>query len=151
MGGADCELIGDGWLAQPVNAWSSLAYVVAAGFVVSRRRNALGGLGAAALVLVGVGSFTYHGPQPAWAEAVHDVSIVVLLAVVALSGRPPAVAVGALLVGVALYPLGRTDGALCSPSSLVQLHAGWHVATAVAAAAVFSRAGRAPAAGTLGG
>jgi hypothetical protein len=142
MGGVDCELVGDGWLAQPVNAWSSLAYLAAAAFVVRGRRGAFTVLGAAALVLVGVGSFAYHGPQPRWAEAVHDLSIVALLAAVAvrLRWRPPAVAVAAIAVGTALYVLGRTEGPLCSPSSVVQLHAGWHVATAIAAAAVLSQA-----------
>ena len=148
MGGADCELVGEGWLAQPVNAWSSLAYVVAAGFVASRRRDALALLGAAALVLVGVGSVAYHGPQPGWAEGVHDASIVGLLAAVVLAvagrrRRPPPLAVAALVAGAALYVLGRTDGPLCSPSSVLQLHAGWHVATAVAAAAIMSRCDRA--------
>ena len=140
MGGADCEVIGSGWLAQPVNAWSSFAYVVAAGFVLTGRRDAVAVGGVCAVLLVGVGSVAYHGPQPGWAELVHDASIVVLLVVVLLAvvrGRRVApVAVVALVVGGGLYLLGRTDGPLCSPSSLVQLHAGWHVATAVAAAAV---------------
>ena len=141
MGGADCEVLGDGWLAQPVNAWSSLAYLAAAVWVVRRRRDAVAVGGAAALALAAVGSVAYHGPQPSWAEGVHDVSIVLLLAAVAVavarSGwRPPPAALIALALGAALYVLGRTDGPLCSPSSVIQLHAGWHIATAVAAAAV---------------
>ena len=145
MGGADCELLGDGWLAQPVNAWSSLAYAAAALWVGGWRRGAVGAVGAAALLLAALGSVAYHGPQPGWAEPVHDTSIVVLVGAVAFAlvvdrrWVPPPLAVAALAVGVALYVLGRTDGPLCSPSSLVQLHAGWHVATAVAAAAVLGR------------
>ena len=189
MGGADCELLGDGWLAQPVNAWSSLAYLVAAAWVVRRRRGAVPLLGAVALALVAVGSFAYHGPQPGWGEAAHDASIAALLVVLLLhAGGPPQrrfaagalivavgcvlvapasdalvhgtlavavtvvelrrrrqrrgpataadrMAVAALAVGVALFLLGRTGGPLCAPSSVVQPHAGWHVATAVAAAA----------------
>jgi hypothetical protein len=141
MGGADCELLGNGWLAQPVNAWSSLAYLVAAGWVVGRRRDVTALLGAAALALVAVGSFGYHGPQPGWAEAVHDASIVLLGAAVLVHvGRPGRLsaagrgAVAAVVVGGVLYVLGRTGGPLCAPDSLLQLHAGWHVATAVAAA-----------------
>ncbi len=191
MGGADCEVLGNGWLAQPVNAWSSLAYLVAAVWVVRRRPATVPLLGAAALVLVAFGSFGYHGPQPGWAEAVHDASIAALLVVllhhaggprlgrlaaVALvvavgcvlvlpesdalvhgtlavavavvelrrrrqrTGPAPVadrIAVAALAVGVAFFVLGRTGGPLCTPSSVVQPHAGWHVATAVAAAAAF--------------
>jgi hypothetical protein len=149
MGGADCELVGGGWLAQPVNAWSSLAYLAAAGFVASRRRDAVAVLGAIALVLVGVGSFAYHGPQPGWAGPLHDASIVVLLGIVLFAvgrrGPPPPVAVVALLAGGLLYVMGRTGAPLCSPSSVVQLHAGWHVATAVAAGAVLALSRRASA------
>ena len=161
MGGADCELVSGGWLAQPVNAWSSLAYAAAALWVGARRQDAVGALGAAALVLAALGSFAYHGPQPRWAEGVHDVSVVVLLGAVAVAlvvegrrrGRwaPPPLALAAVAVGLALYVLGRTGGPLCSPSSVIQLHAGWHVATAVAAAAIVGRGCRGPAPGRLGG
>jgi hypothetical protein len=79
---------------------------------------------------------------------VHDVSVVVQVGAVAFAlgvdGRwvPPPLAVAALATGLALYVLGRTNGPLCSPSSLVQLHAGWHVATAVAAAVAIGRGWR---------
>jgi hypothetical protein len=140
---------------------------------------------------VGVGSFLYHGPQPAWGDAVHDASIALLLgslaglggatrsvrgarhraipvvavlaaalvvvvpgsvalvhgalaALVAVrhvravspSSVAPAtrVALVALAAGTLLFAAGRTGGPLCEPQSLAQPHAGWHVATAIAAA-----------------
>jgi hypothetical protein len=186
MGGADCELIRDAWLAQPANAWSSAAFLVAAAWV-GAGRTAGGAVGAVALALVAVGSAAYHGPQPGWAEPVHDASIVLLLGVVlvqrvepswkrpaaALSGTAAVVALlapgldvvaqaavalalavaeirrwragrtspsdrvalVALAVGALLFALGRTGGPLCDPETVVQPHAGWHVAAAVAAAA----------------
>lgn len=198
MGGSDCELLRDSWLAQPANAWSSTAYLAAAAYLVIRRSpvNTLRSVtvvGAVALVLVSFGSVAYHGPQPAWADAAHDASIAALLVVVILHaagtgvGRlggmllaaavgvvvaapglvaavhgalavavaavelrrrrrrtiPPSVAarvaVAALGLGAALFVLGRTGAPLCWPSSLAQPHAGWHVATAVAAAAALGR------------
>jgi hypothetical protein len=53
-------------------------------------------------------------------------------------GATPAVRVAlvAFAVGVVLFAGGRTDGPLCEPRSLAQAHAGWHVATAIAAAAL---------------
>jgi hypothetical protein len=89
MGGADCELLRDGWLAQPANAWSSAAFLLAAAWVVARRGTG-GTLAAAALALVAVGSGAYHGPQPSWAEPVHDASIVLLLGVVLVRVAEPA-------------------------------------------------------------
>src|SRR5918997_6562834 len=108
MGGADCELIRDGWLAQPVNAWSSAAFLVAAAWVAARRGGDVVAVGA--LALVAVGSVAYHGPQPGWAEAVHDVSIVLLLGVVLLRivepgwRRPAAVITVVAAVAVLLAP-----------------------------------------------
>ncbi len=203
MGASDCELLRQGWLAQPANAWSSAAYLVAAAYVLTRRVPA-GRLppvtlaGAVALALVALGSAAYHGPQPAWADAAHDASISALLVVVLLHaagsgvrrlggvllivatgvavtgmamaapGVAPAVhgglavavaaeelarrrrragprtvtdrvALAALGLGAALFVLGRTGGPLCWPMSPFQPHAGWHVATAVAAAATLAR------------
>jgi hypothetical protein len=39
-----------------------------------------------ALGAVAVGSFLYHGPQPAWADAAHDASIALLLGALASRG-----------------------------------------------------------------
>jgi hypothetical protein len=84
----DCEAIGSGWLEQPVNAWSSLAFaMVGAGMVVAgatagatnkrERANRLifGGL----LIATGLGSFLFHGPQPASAQFLHDASFLAAL------------------------------------------------------------------------
>jgi hypothetical protein len=200
MGTSDCEAIGDAWLAQPANAWSSSAYLLAGGYLAIRHR-ALGPAMRAtspavlALATVAVGSFLYHGPQPAWGDAVHDASIALLLgtlvrpggatgsmpdrhrralpvvvlvaaAVVLVVSVPSSVAavhgalagvvaistvraarrtgvtvaarvaLVALTAGIVLFALGRTGGPLCQPRSLAQPHAGWHVATAITAAAL---------------
>jgi hypothetical protein len=195
MATSDCEAIRDAWLAQPANAWSSSAYLLAGAHLAVRHRAVLArapGSTAAVLSLcaVGVGSFLYHGPQPAWGDAVHDASIALLLgslaglggaarsvrgarhraipvaavlaaalvvvvpgsvaivhgALAALVGLrhvravSPSVATAArlalvaLAAGTVLFAAGRTGGPLCEPRSLAQPHAGWHVATAIAAA-----------------
>jgi hypothetical protein len=143
LGGTDCELLRVGeLLAQPVNALSSLAYVVA-GLWVIRRRRWLG----ASVVAVGIGSVLYHGPQPPGIRLVHDLTIVGALAGVAaiawrrLADRPvPPPAAGLAVAGLVFYVAGRTDGPFCDPGSLLQAHAAWHVLTA-AAFAVLGRAG----------
>jgi hypothetical protein len=136
LGGSDCETVRDALLGQPVNSLSSLAYVAAGAVVLWR-----GGppVPALALAAAGVGSFLYHGPMPAGAEALHDGTIVALAAVTAATAwrrrslpRPPALAVAALAAAVTLNLLGRTGAPLCQPDSLVQGHAAWHVLTAAA-------------------
>ena len=199
LGGADCESIGAGWLAQPVNAVSSLAYVAVGGWVVRRATRPGTGRGllvaaGTSVAAVGVASAAYHGPQPAWAGPAHDGSIAWLglvltghaawrlaedsrrlaaayaapcLAAFAVAGGTGrlrllvpvlvvAVVVGAALTirgsrgsrarvarawwaagmwgaaGLGAYILGRTGSILCRPESLWQLHAAWHVLSAVA-------------------
>lgn len=79
----DCERIGHGWLDQPVNAWSSLAFaVVGVGVAVSGRdvtrrervdRIVFGLL----LVATGAGSFVFHrSPDAAYW---HDVTLLAAL------------------------------------------------------------------------
>jgi hypothetical protein len=198
MGGSDCEAVRDGWLAQPVNTWSSGAYLLAAAYLVVRHRALLAGAlsttpAVLALGAVAIGSILYHGPQPTWADAVHDASITLLLGTLAGRGGadgslgsrhrrtlPVAVVAAAVLViavpssvaavhgalaglvairkvrtvrrhrlepaaqlalvalaaGIVLFAVGRTGGPLCEPGSLAQPHAGWHVATAIAGAAL---------------
>jgi hypothetical protein len=137
LGASDCEALRDGWLGQPVNGLSSLAYVLAGVYVVRRDGPPVPAL---ALGAVGVGSVLYHGPMPPGAELVHDGSLVALAAaiLVALWRRslrwPPALAVTAAGVAVAVNVLTRTGAPLCRPASLLQGHAAWHVLTAIALA-----------------
>jgi hypothetical protein len=158
LGASDCEAIRDGWLAQPTNAVSSLAYVAAGAWLGRRLVTRSGGvtpLGAGYVVLLvgnGVGSFAYHGPQLAGAEVAHDIPAVglVVLTVGTVGSRlmrrrpvlPGATATGVAVTGVAAvvgafaYQVGRTAGRLCEPSSYWQAHGLWHVSTAVAFAAL---------------
>ena len=78
--GSDCEQLRGAWLAQPANALSSLAYVAVGVWLLWRSRRAgfdrrLLVAGGAAMVGVGLGSFGYHGPQPAGAAFIHNGSI----------------------------------------------------------------------------
>lgn len=158
LGGTDCERLREGLLAQPANAVSSAAYVLAAGVVLARlwgpareRRPEVAGY-AAVLALVGAGSVLYHGPQVAGSKALHDWPIPVLLSIVvatplvrrrrglpALPGwtRTRGVWLAGLGgIGLGSYALGRTGSPLCDPDSLLQPHALWHVTTAAAFAVV---------------
>lgn len=82
--GADCERMGGGVLAQPVNAWSSLAFLGAGVWIAGRirrhedRRLELFVFGAA----VGsnaVGGLLFHGGPGALERWVHDLSILSVL------------------------------------------------------------------------
>ena len=77
----------------------------------------------------------------------HDGSILLVLGVVGarmaqrLRRREPVApraAVAALAAGGVAWVLGRTDGPLCDPDSLLQPHALWHALAAVAAAAALA-------------
>lgn len=65
-----CEVI-----REPANAWSSFAYLIAAAAMISRRQPALVGL---AQVLIGVGSFFFHGTGTFAGEMVDQVGMYVL-------------------------------------------------------------------------
>ncbi|GGB99814.1 hypothetical protein GCM10010972_10720 [Cellulomonas carbonis] len=113
--GPGCELVQDGFLAEPVSAWTSLAFVVAGVVVLVRARreghrahdadtsdhrpsarpHPLAGY-AALVAAVGIGSFVQHGPDPVWSDLAHDLPLLVVLAYVGadaaadLTGRRPA-------------------------------------------------------------
>jgi hypothetical protein len=80
IGGTDCEVLGTGDLAQPVNAITSFAYV-AVGLIIavlavrSRGPRWESLLFALLLVAVGLGSVAFHGPQPDGARLMHDLPI----------------------------------------------------------------------------
>ncbi len=97
---ADCEVIRD-VIGQPINAISSLAFVVVA-FALARRRPVL----AAAAGAVGLGSWLFHGPMPTRAEWVHDTSLAMLALALLLEARPAwwLVGSGAIAVFFAVAP-----------------------------------------------
>ena len=155
LGGSDCEGLRAGWLAQPANAVSSVAYVVVGLWLLGRWRSRPPGsrrgvllAGAAGLGAVGIGSVAYHGPQPDWAHLAHEVSVAALallfvglvlrLAARAGARRAASVIVRAwrpaaacMVPALAAYVAGRTGSSLCHPGSLWQPHAAWHVLSAV--------------------
>lgn len=92
-----CETIGEGFVLQPVNTWSSLAFLLAALWVAKRNSGAAGRnqqiLGRAelwlfitALVLVGLGSAFYHASLT-FVGQVADVSGMYLVATFMLLHR----------------------------------------------------------------
>jgi hypothetical protein len=80
IGDTDCEALGTGWLAQPTNATSSLAYVVVAVVIAQRAHRSSvdrvrSSVYAVCVAGVGVGSILFHGPQPPGSRLLHDVPI----------------------------------------------------------------------------
>ena len=144
LGAGDCERIGLGLLAQPVNTLSSLAYVAAGSWLVATARapggRARAALGLAAL-LAGAGSADFHGPAWPGARWLHDLGIVALLAgmtatdVAVARGTAPERALPAAGAGVA------AGGVLLAvaPGAGVPLAAGAALALAVAETAAWRR------------
>lgn len=104
---ADCETIGAGFLGQPINALTTVGFVIAGAVIMSRRSDRRWiGLG---LLATGIGSFLFHGPMPPGNEWAHDVSLAWLIIIVAGMGArwerlthvPALLALGALF---ALFP-----------------------------------------------
>ena len=152
LGASDCERVRRGGLAQPCNAVTSLAFVVAGAFILgrgvrSRHRRAERIVFGATAVAIGIGSALYHGPQPTYARWAHDLPIIGLLLQVAWSeidrlrrgARPEprtyAAALASMGLGTVAYVGGRTSSRLCDPDSALQLHGVWHVCAAVSMAA----------------
>lgn len=81
----DCEAIHGGSLAQPVNAWSSLAFSVV-GLAIATSGGAAEGrersdrvVFGLLLVATGIGSFLFHGAQPPSGQFLHDVTFLAAL------------------------------------------------------------------------
>ena len=155
-GTSDCEAIHDSLLSQPVLAVSSLSFVAAGGWLLWVWRDlptpqrwpasSYAGL----LVLVGVGSVDFHGPQSPAAQVLHDLPIALALGqavavplsrlmrrrpVLRRGGRARVVSVAGLAaLAAATYAAGRTSAPWCDPDSLAQPHAAWHVLSAAALA-----------------
>lgn len=164
VGESDCEAIDPGLVAQPVNAVTSLGFVLAGLAVLllltPSQRRGVGGLYALLLALVGIGSVLFHGPQTPGAKFLHDAPIValgILIAVVvvirwrgdqpifpgATRNRLIALGVIAAFAGVS-YLTGRTDSPACDPDSVVQPHGGWHLLSALVFVLVAALLFRAP-------
>jgi hypothetical protein len=80
LGGSDCEEWRAGLLHQPVNSLSSLAYLVAGVWVVTRRGTdrtdrVAGAVFGGMVAGIGIGSLLYHGPQWPGSAVVHDAAI----------------------------------------------------------------------------
>ena len=106
---SDCEAIGSGLLTQPVNAVTSLAFLVA-GLVVARRRPDRREF-ATLTGLVGVGSFLAHGPRWAGSQFAHDLTLAWVLAAVAADPLPAAhrrVLLGSVAALLAVVPKAAT-------------------------------------------
>ena len=121
---SDCEHCRDGFITQPVNTASSLAYVASGAALLrgvrslpAARRPAARALGWS-VVAAGIGSVAYHGPGGRFAHWTHDASVIAMLgfsAVATAADRadreaPPMAALVAvpLLAGLAAHP--RTSG-----------------------------------------
>ncbi len=85
MGGSDCESIGTGVLAQPINTVSSLAYTVIGvlifgwAFSVPGRERSYRLVFGVLLALTGIGSVLFHGPQVGVSQFTHDATFLVTL------------------------------------------------------------------------
>jgi hypothetical protein len=109
----DCETCRSGPIAQPANAASSLAYVVAGADLL--RRPDPDRPFAWAVIAVGLGSVAYHGPGGVVGKWAHDASLIAMLGLLALTdvtvadGRTmPEAAIAGVVGTAALGALPRT-------------------------------------------
>jgi predicted membrane channel-forming protein YqfA (hemolysin III family) len=98
LGTGDCEALGEGWMMQPVLAWSSLAFtavgiamIASAGQIAPPERSMRLGFGLL-MAATGVGSLLYHGPQIGGAGFIHDATFLLTVWFVAL--MDPALSLG---------------------------------------------------------
>jgi hypothetical protein len=92
LGAGDCERLGSGLVAQPVNTASALAYLAVGAWLVGRglRPGAPGRPGPGpvavfglAVATAGVGSVDYHGPGSPAARLLHDGGLYAVVGLVA--------------------------------------------------------------------
>ena len=89
-GDTDCEAFGGGWLLQPVNALSSLAFSAAGIVIVAWARRVEGHertlrtIFGVAMVATGIGSFLFHGFDSAIAQFLHDITFLVTIWILAV-------------------------------------------------------------------
>lgn len=80
LGKTDCEEIHDGLLNQPINAWSSLSFsavgllIVLSAWHASGRERVARVVFGLLMIATGIGSFLFHGPQPAGSHFAHDIT-----------------------------------------------------------------------------
>ncbi len=110
---SDCERCRDGWITQPSNALSSLAYVAAGADLLRHPRSDRAF--ALAVAGVGIGSVGLHGPGGAAGKWAHDASLLAMLGLLALSdltvaeGLPkPRSAVAGVMAAAAVAAHPRT-------------------------------------------
>jgi hypothetical protein len=114
---SDCERCRSGWVTQPANAASSLAYVVVGADLL--RGADPDRAFAVAVAAVGVGSVGLHGPGGPVGKWAHDASLLAMLGLLAASdltvaeGRrtPPAAIAGVVALAAAAARPRTTDAA----------------------------------------
>ena len=85
IGRSDCETIGSGVFAQPINTVSSLAYAVTGvlvfgwAFAVSGTERAYRLVFGVAMASTGIGSVLFHGPQSGPSQFTHDATFLLTL------------------------------------------------------------------------
>jgi hypothetical protein len=174
LGAGDCERLGAGLVAQPVNTASALAYLAVGAWLAGRDLGREAGRPATvafgvAVAAAGVGSVDYHGVGSPAARLLHDAGLYAVVGFVAAAelgrragrlrraragvpwvGWTPRrrtayrAALAATAAGAACWWLGRTASPWCDPHSLLQGHAAWHLLSA-AALACWARAAWPPA------
>jgi len=137
----------DGWAAQPINTLSAAAFVAVGLWLWRTERRVAAALTGA----VGLGSAWFHAAPGDAATWAHDLTFYALgLASVIearrslAARRPPLLAAAVFSAGVIVWFFSRTGGALCSPDSLIQGHAVWHLAAAAAVGILFGAPSRVP-------
>ena len=137
LASSDCERLGGGTLAQPVNTFSSLAYLLVGLWMLGLARRSPGrrvelAVFGVAVALNAVGGLMFHGVQSWGARWVHDVSILAVLGFVVAFGlarildRPRAWWLGAFASGLAVLGalIAAFPGAVQALSGILAVGAG---------------------------